>query len=143
ANWALAAVMVVAGAALVAGAARGPGLDLERYPVAAAGWLDGAGYFTPGRRVAATDVAGGYLVLRRGREARVFVDDRVDMYPLAVSRDYLDLLRGRPGAREILDRYGIEAVLWPDDRALVAILEASGGWRVAFAEERWVVLVRA
>ena len=39
-----------------------------------------------------------------GDQAHAFVDDRVDMYPKPVVEDFLVLLHGSPGWREVLDR---------------------------------------
>ena len=129
--------LVVGAAALLflAGGASGPALDLEDYPVDE---LRAIG----AKRVLHDDVVGGYLVLERGRRAEVFIDDRVDMYPEAVSADYRRLLDGDPRSADIVRRSGVEAAVWERDRPLVALLEAAGWERTADDGERWVVLSR-
>lgn len=112
-------------------------LDLDGYPVAA---VEHVRY---GARTATTDIAGCYLVLERGRDANVFVDDRFDVYPERVVKDYLVLYDGRPSATAVLDRYRVDTVLWPADRPLVAILEREpDDWRRTFEDGNWVVFAR-
>ena len=45
-------------------------------------------------------------------EAHAFLDDRVDMYPKPVVDDFLVLLHGSPGWREVLERRDVDLVLW-------------------------------
>ena len=132
---AVAAVVVVANA-LAQGA-----LNVSSYPVEVVRDAEQAGAFAAGRLVATQDTVGGYLILRRGRGAGVFIDDRYDMYPVEVSLDYLTLLRAQPGTEEVLDRRGVDAVLWDRALPLVAVL-VERGWREAAGDRRWVLLER-
>ncbi|HEX7167534.1 MAG TPA: hypothetical protein VF230_11195 [Acidimicrobiales bacterium] len=136
-NGAFASVIALAAAVFLFAAATSAPFDLDGYPVAAARRLPDSG------RVVSTDVGGGYLVLAEGAPRRVFVDDRYDMYPRQVIRDYLALFDGRPGAAEILDRYRADAVLWPRERELAATLADDEAWRRVFADDEWVVYVRS
>jgi hypothetical protein len=113
-----------------------PPFDLEGYPVAAATLVP------TGTKLVTTDVAAGYLILERGRQASVFIDDRVDMYPTAITNDYLRLLHGHPDSLALLDRYHAEMVLWPTQRPLNALLAASDHWRRAGERNGWVVYQR-
>jgi hypothetical protein len=141
-NAVIAGLLVAVFIAWSAGAAAGPGVRTTAYPVAAVTWLDHHGYVGRRHRVAAQDAVGCYVILRYGTRANVFIDDRVDMYPVTVSEDYAKLLNGTPGARQVLDRWHIDAVLWERDHALVEVLRASQRWRTAFSRGEWVVLVR-
>ena len=87
------------------------------------------------------DFVGNYLELRYGTRVKVFVDDRYDMYPLSVSRDYDQLLGARGGAMEVLDRRGIDIVLWQHKEPLVPLLQAKG-WRELYSDKDYVVLQR-
>ena len=134
---------VLAAAALLFAAAiwsRAP-LELEGYPVAAVDRLEAAGMLTTGR-LAHQDTTGGYLILREGERAQVFIDDRIDMYPVEVARDYVTLLHGQPSALEVLDRHDIDVVLWEPGRPLIAILVASPEWGHVFSEDGWMVFGR-
>jgi len=122
---------------------RGTGLDLSTYPTRAEAWMAARGYFDPARhRVAEQDVVGCYLILLRGSAGRVFIDDRVDMYPVSVSNDYDTLLHGLPGAADVLQRYDIDTVLWDRHLPLKDLLLAHGGWQVQYQDKTWVVLTR-
>lgn len=135
---AVASVLAVLAVLFVVVAAREPAFDFDGYPVRAAPLVP------RGARVATTDVAAGYLILRRGEAANVMIDDRVDLYPVRVTKDYLRLLDGRPDALALLDRYRVETVLWETDRPLVAQLAASDGrWRRVGGRDGWAVWVRA
>lgn len=104
-----------------------PSFDADRYPVQAMRALDGQGLV--GRRLVTTDVAAGYVIERYWPRQRVFFDDRYDMYPLAVSRDYLALYDGAPNWREVLDRVGAEVVIWPARAPLSQLLAQDPQWR--------------
>ena len=142
-NMAIGAVLAVAFLGFGVSTLTTAKLELHEYPIAATRWLDRNGYFGPGKRVAEQDVVGCYLDLRYGRRAVTFVDDRVDMLPLAVSRDYQALLEGKPKALAILDRRKIDAVLWDSEQPLVTILKATGAWHETYHHDGWSVLVRA
>jgi hypothetical protein len=134
---AIAAALVGLGVVFTVVAWREPPFDLRDYPVAAARL-----YERPAR-VATTDVAAGYLILREGSAAQVFLDDRVDLYPVALTKEYIRLLDGRPDSLAILDRHGADVVLWPTDRALSAQLAASDGWRRVGERSGWTVWIRS
>lgn len=142
-NLVFAAVLVIAALLFGVGGATGRGIDDRSYPVAALRFLSRAGLLREPHRLATTDVVGCYLILRNGVDARVFVDDRVDMYPVAVSRDYIRLLHGEPGALRVLDRYRIDTVLWDASRPLTTILSASPDWHRTYRRSGWVVFQRS
>jgi hypothetical protein len=141
-NRALAATLAVAFAIFGASIWSQPGLRLDAYPVAAADFLDRQDLFAAPHRVAHQDFVGNFIELRYGRRDPVFVDDRYDMYPLAVSRDYGRLLGARPEALGILDRRSVDVVLWEKDQPLANLLQVSGRWEQIFAEGDWVVYRR-
>ena len=137
-NRAFAAVLAATAAVFLAVAATsGRPFDLDDYPSKRA--LEAA---SVGDRMVTTDVVGGYRILLEGAGAGVFVDDRYDMYPEAVIRDYLVLLDGSEDWQVVLDRHGADSVLWPKEEELVASLSRSAAWRRAFVEDGWVVFVR-
>ncbi|HZN13532.1 MAG TPA: hypothetical protein VFB78_04635 [Acidimicrobiales bacterium] len=141
-NTGIAALMAAVFVVLGAGAAAGAGLDTKAYPVAATTWLEHRGYTKAPHRIAQQDVVGCYFDLRFGRGARVFVDDRVDMFPVEVSNDYFALLRGSPRSLRILDDRRVDAVLWQDGKALVAILNLADNWHRAYNRNGWVIYLR-
>ena len=143
-NRGVSAVLVALALLLTVLSVRSSGLDLSTYPVQAVDWMSPRGLLDPGRhRVAAQDIVGCYLILIRGRSGRVFVDDRVDMYPVSVSNDYDALLHGSPDSADILSRYGVDTVLWDRRLPLVQVLTRAGAWRVTYQDMRWAVLTRS
>ena len=135
----IAAAFVLFGALAVTGDA----LNLRAYPVDAAGYLDGARLLSQPHRVVHQDAVGNYLSFRFGRSVRVFIDDRVDMYPVHVSRDYAHLLAARPDALSILAWYDADVVLWERRQPLAQVLRTSGAWREVWSDEDWVVFRRS
>jgi hypothetical protein len=117
-------------------------LDLSRYPVAATDFMEESGLLASPHRLAHPDFVGNYLELRFGRQVKVFVDDRYDMYPTQVSRDYRRLLTGEPEWRAVLDTRRIDVVLWERDLPLTSLLKSNGQWLEIFADGDWVVLRR-
>jgi hypothetical protein len=120
----------------------GPSADLKGYPVKPVHWLDRHGQIGLDVHLVTRDFVANYLEVRYGPgRVRVFVDDRVDMYPLQVSRDYLALLNGDAGWNRILAHYGTDVVLWSADRPLAQLLDASPDWRLVYRDHDWVVAV--
>lgn len=85
---------------------------LGGYPEKATRYMRAVGLLDVDDRVVARDWVGNYLEYRYGPgEVRVFVDDRVDMYPLAVIRDFSTLLDKYGRYQRVLDRYRPTSVL--------------------------------
>ncbi len=123
-------------------AASGPGLDLDRYPVAAVDYLEERGL------VARDDVSlvhreavGNYLTYRYGTEASVYMDDRFDFYPVERTTDHLDLVYGGR-YDEVLSKVDASVVLWQADGLLADWLRRSDSWSMAFEDEEWIVACR-
>lgn len=135
------ALLGVSATIILAHAASSPALDLREYPVHLIDEGERTGVLAKGRLFAAPDVVGCYLVLRRGRGAGVFVDDRYDMYPVAVGDDVLALVHAGDGALGVLDRRHIDVILWERGRPLTALLTAKG-WREVLGDRSWTVLQR-
>jgi hypothetical protein len=138
------AALVALGALMVGTAASRDGFALGAYPNDALGFLRDRGTLAdPGRRLLAPDAVGNLLELRRGRDARVFFDDRVDMYPEAVTLDYRSLLHPGPDWEDVLDRWGITTILWERDTPLGALVASSPAWAVHWTDDDWLVADRA
>lgn len=116
------------------------GLGLDPYPVAQVDWLEERNLVATGRLGHADDV-GNYLELRFGPEANVFMDDRYDFYPLDLVQDHRALVV-EPDRIDILDRRGIDVVLWETESELATSLEASAEWEIAQSDEDWLVACR-
>ncbi|MDQ3643635.1 MAG: hypothetical protein M3450_19745 [Actinomycetota bacterium] len=116
-------------------------IDTVGYPVRSVTWLDEQGLLADPHRLAHQEVVGNYLTLRYGTDARVFIDDRFDMYPLSLSKDYRMLLDGGPETMQVLERRQVDVVLWMRELPLAQILLADG-WREIYGEKDYVVLQR-
>jgi hypothetical protein len=136
--------VTIAGAFVVFGvlALTADPLDFKTYPVAAVNFLDQAHLLDAPHRLAHQDAVGNFITLRFGRRVPIFIDDRVDMFPLSVSRDYVKLLDGSPDSLSILDRYHADLVLWESSRPLPAQLRLSQRWQEIFNDGTWVVYQR-
>jgi hypothetical protein len=141
-NLAFAVVLGLAVALFTAGIYRSAPLNLKSYPVAAIDYLERSGLRGPTHRVAEQDVVGCFFDLQFGVHARVFVDDRYDMFPLSVSDDYASLLKGNPDSLAVLDRRHVDVVLWDKSLPLVTTLKATGKWQESYKKGDWVVMHR-
>jgi hypothetical protein len=141
-NLAFAVVLGLAFAIFAVGIYRQAPLNLKSYPLAAIDYLEQSGLRGPTHRVAQQDVVGCFFDLSFGDKARVFVDDRYDMFPLKVADDYASLLKGSPDSLGVLDRRHVDVVLWDKSLPLVTTLQATGKWQQVFKKGDWVVLHR-
>lgn len=139
-----AATVVVVGARVA-----GPTFDFSPYPVAAIDWLEEEGRLGPDHRIAARDFVGNYLEFRTEGRTRIFIDDRVDMFPARIVADQAKLLTGRAGWDEVLDRWNVDTVVWDENEALASLLTVAPDWRLIRSFESpdssttWVVFQRA
>lgn len=124
-------VIVLATVAIVGARVAEPAFDLTSYPTAAAGWLASNGRLTAAHRIAARDTVGNYLEFRNSGRTKVFVDDRVDMFPESVVDDEKTLVQGGVRWRSVLDRWKIDTVLWEKDAPLTSVLLESPEWKLA------------
>jgi len=112
---------------LVARAAVQPNFNLKRYPVSALHALDVEHRL--GGRLLTTDAWAGYVIDKYWPEQHVFFDDRYDMYPIALTEAYNKVLDLKPGWEQVLDTYRIDIVVWPQDGAVVQVLDHLPGWK--------------
>lgn len=139
-NVALALTLAVAFASFALSIRGQDPLSLDSYPLTTSDFLSEQGLLGPDHRLAALDFVGNFLELRYGKQTRVFIDDRVDMYPAQVSKDYRRLLNGHESWAEILSRHQVDVVLWDKELPLAAILRGDDGWRETGIDDGdWVV----
>ncbi|HEX7131919.1 MAG TPA: hypothetical protein VF228_05055, partial [Iamia sp.] len=120
-----------------------PDVVLDAYPEEATTWMEDEGMWGPDSRVVAPDFVGNLRAAQAGAEARIFIDDRVDMYPMEIIDDYLVVLRAEPGWQEVLDEHGTTAVLWQRDTDLGRAIADDPGWRPVHRDRDWTVFVPA
>jgi hypothetical protein len=131
------------GAIVVLSALRGPDVALGGYPEEAITWMEDEGMLGIDARVVSRDYVGNYLHARYGPdEIRVFIDDRVDMYPLSLIQGYNELLDAEGGHVEVLEQAEATAVLWDADADLGRWLEGPDtGWTIVHRADGWLVAV--
>jgi hypothetical protein len=139
-GWVLGAVLVVVVAGLVLRAAGQPDFVESVYPVKAMQALEQRDLI--GKRLLMDDGDAAYAELAYGGDQPVFLDDRYDMFPVEVIDDFMLISRGQPGWDRLLDRYDVETIVWPADRAFVGLLRASGEWTEIHQDKTWVAFVR-
>jgi hypothetical protein len=94
------------------------------------------------RNVASQDFVGNLFEVLDGEEARVFTDDRADMFPRDVFRESTDLLRGDANWQTVLAEHDIGIVLWEREEPTASLLAASPDWQTVFSDTRWLVACR-
>ncbi|MFY9585685.1 MAG: hypothetical protein WAR21_14450 [Candidatus Acidiferrales bacterium] len=79
---------------------------------------------------------GGYLIWAFGREHKVFIDGRADIYEYAgVLSDYIKITHMDPEALLLLRKYGIEACLVTRKAPLATLLAALPNWERIYSDE--------
>lgn len=136
------ALILALGAVLALPTLRDRPVGLGGYPEQATVWMEEQGLWGAESRVLAPDYVGNLRTAQAGRDARVFIDDRVDMYPIELIRDYGDLWAAEPNWPEILDEHGITAILWEEDTPLGGALQRDEGWEPVHRDAPWVVWAR-
>ncbi|HWJ96942.1 MAG TPA: hypothetical protein VNQ33_02215, partial [Acidimicrobiales bacterium] len=126
----------------VVGVTRQPDTDLATYPEASVTWMRKEGMLSPGSRVVTRDFVGNYLEARYGPDRVVFFDDRVDMYPMSVVDQYMELIDANTKPGPVLDDLDASAVLWDADSPFGDWLEdPANGWRIVRRDDDWMVAV--
>ena len=112
----------------------------KKYPIAAVEYLNS--HSVPGPMYN-TYGFGGYLILSRGPEHKVFMDGRSELYERGgILADYLEVSNIKPGAFSILEKYGIQSCLLEHDEALATVLAALPNWQKAYEDSTSILFVR-
>jgi hypothetical protein len=87
---------------------------------------------------------GEFLIWHLAPNCRVFLDSRYDMvYPANVTRDYLELYWGLPGADQVLRTYPHDFVLMPIDEKVYDRMIKAPGWRLIYRDRESALFARA
>jgi hypothetical protein len=92
--------------------------------------------------VFAPDTWGGYLIYRLYPQAKVFVDDRHDLYGEEFLKDYLKAIRLTPDWEEFLNEKRVDWVLVPARSSLANMLEETSQWGVEYRDGTAVLFRR-
>jgi hypothetical protein len=115
----------------------------QNYPVGAADWLDA--HPTVGTRMFNEYAFGGYLAYRfyPEKNRRVFIYGETELMGDPLLAEYVDLNQVHSNWSAVLDKYGVDYIVFPPDTPLAAVLDASGRWRRVYADDVAVIFVRA
>ena len=112
---------------------------VRNYPVQALSHLQ---RFHPEGRVFNDCLWGGYLIWN-ARHIPVFIDSRIDIFEYnGVFADYLDAMGGK-NTMEVLDKYRIRYVLFPQNSPVAYLLMHNPGWKTDYQDGVAVLLERA
>lgn len=139
-HWALCGSIVLLAGAWTVQAAGQADFDTTGYPVRAMRFLEREGLL--GKRMLTEDWSAGYVILRWWPRQRVFVDDRYDMYPKSVVRDYVTMARGDEGWARVLGSRDVEVVVWSRGAVLDQLLAESRAWARRYRDGQTVVYER-
>lgn len=97
----------------------------------------------PGSRLLAYQAWGSWLEYAVPADP-VFVDTRIDIIPLHIWKDYGKVAFGRPGWRDVLEHWHVDAIV-ADKKTWTSLPELRNdpAWRVAFEDKEGVLFVRA
>ncbi len=139
-GWFFAAALLFVAVAMGVRASGQPDFALDSYPVRAMDAVEAQGLL--GQRVLTDDADAGYVIMRYGTEQPVFMDDRFDMFPLPVIRDFTTVNAGSVGWERVLDDHDVQVVVWGRDRVLSQLLRASDDWQITHRDPDYFVFVR-
>jgi len=98
----------------------------------------------PAGRIAAWYGWGGYVIGQMYHlGARVLVDGRNDMYDDAILREYDKVRTAEPGWERIVDRWQVDALLFPPHEAITRGIAEDAGWCEAFRDDNEVLYLRS
>ena len=81
-----------------------------------------------GSRIFTSDQWADYLIYRNYPKQKVFLDGRSDFFGQKIAEDYLHLVGGRSGWKEVLEFYRFDVALVPPGWGLASLLELDRDW---------------
>jgi hypothetical protein len=87
---------------------------------------------------------GSYLIWAAQPVYPVFVDSRIELYPVEIWQDYLEISAAKGGWEAKVDRYGINTLMLSPStqRLLVEAVSESSHWQLVFEDAHSVLFVR-
>ncbi len=89
-------------------------------------------------------VFGSYLIWAAHPAYQVFIDTRLELYPMTIWHDYFTISSGQAGWQEALDRYGIHTLMLSPSaqRELIAAASKSVAWQLIYEDNAAVIFIR-
>ena len=125
------------------GPARQQSMDATTYPVAAADWL--AAHPNVGTHMYNQYGWGGYLAYRFYPQPnrRVFIFGEAALMGDPLLNEYEDVQTLQPDWKQVLDKYGVDYVVYNKGGALSNLLATQPDWKIAYQDSVAVIFVRA
>jgi hypothetical protein len=112
--------------------------DAQHLPSGAVGFLSREHSTEP---IFGPDQWGGYFIYRLHPQRQVVIDDRHDLYGSDRFREYLMIMQGEPGWRDLVEKWRIHTLVLPAGCTLANLLgEIPHGWRTVY-EDRVAVVI--
>jgi hypothetical protein len=98
----------------------------------------------PGERIFNAETWGSWFELNLPRNP-TFVDSRIEVFPSAIWRQYVQVSFGQEGWQQVLDRWDVAAVAADrgEQQDLIPRIMRDPGWRLAYEDEKGFVFVRS
>lgn len=77
---------------------------------------------------------GGYLIWTRYPANKIFIDGRADIYEDKVFPEYMQIIKLRPDAYDLLLRYNPRYIMLPPEAPLNHLIKAKGDWKVIYQD---------
>jgi hypothetical protein len=114
--------------------------DAIHLPAGAVDYLEHEGSAEP---VFGPDQWGGYLIYRLYPRRQVVIDDRHDLYGSDRFREYLIMIQGEPGWKDVLEKWQIRTVVLPTGSTLANLLTLiPRQWQTVYQDNTAVVMKR-
>jgi hypothetical protein len=115
---------------------------LENYPAAAADYLDS--HPTTGTRMFSDYGWGGYMIYRfyPDPNRRVFIFGEADLMGDTIMNEYSDVVGVKADWLDILNRHGVDYVVYDPGTALTSALATQPNWHQVYADSVAVIFVR-
>lgn len=88
------------------------------------------------------DEFGDYVIYAAWPEYRVFFDGRNDMYGVGRLEDYMRIINLQPDWRSLLNKHGIDWVLYMTNSPLCGYLSEQAEWRLIYSDKVASIFVR-
>ena len=81
------------------------------------------------------DEFGDYIIYAAWPKYKVFVDGRSDMYGVDILKEYLKLVRVKPGWEEVLKKYNFSWIIYNANSTLSVVLMERNDWKLIYADK--------
>ncbi|HEX6537560.1 MAG TPA: hypothetical protein VF155_00075 [Candidatus Dormibacteraeota bacterium] len=139
----IAAAVAVGGVGLAGLTLRGQAASTNaNFPVAAADWL--AAHPSVGTRMFNQYDWGGYLAYRFYPQSsrRVFIYGEAELMGDQLLADYVEVNQVKSDWQQVLDRYGVDYVVFATGKPIDAVLQQSGRWTLDYSDNVASIFVR-